>query len=178
MTPVKSVATDIVSAPTVAAVPASPIPPPVPAVTPAPAEDLSFGYREDIKQIALRAIFNTENTLAPQEVVDLSSRFEGIRACLVITDLGVTHSGRAENSEEVRNFSINSVEAYRNLTALAASLGMNQQGTFTLRSDQAVRSFFLEKGICLAVLHSEPAFRPGVRERLILVAQELSQMLA
>ena len=48
---------------------------PAPVAGPAGAvEDLSFGYVDDPTQLALRAIFSTDQTLRPQDVVDLSSR--------------------------------------------------------------------------------------------------------
>ncbi len=85
----------------------------------------------------------------------------------------MAQSSGPEECEEVRGFSAAAPQSYRYLKGLAESLGMADQGTFTLRADKSIRSFFLEPGVCLAVLHSEPGFRPGVREKLILVTREL-----
>jgi hypothetical protein len=41
-----------------------------------------------------------------------------------------------------------------------------------------VVSFFAVGDVCLAVLHAEPTFRPGVREKLTLVVRSLAEMLA
>ena len=140
-------------------------------------EDLSFGYQSDPKQLALRAIFMTEQTLQPRDVVNLSSAFPGIRSCLIITPQGVTSSDHDSGDEQVRSFARSAPRTYQSLMALAESIGMQQQGSFTLRTDSGVCSFFVENGACMAVLHQHPSFQPGVREKLILVTREIASML-
>ncbi len=158
--------------------PAVPRPAATPSATEAPpakprGEALTFGCQADVRHIATRAIFDTERVLTPQEIADRSARFPGICACVIITAAGMAQSSGPEECEEVRGFSAAAPQSYRYLKGLAESLGMADQGTFTLRADKSIRSFFLEPGVCLAVLHSEPGFRPGVREKLILVTREL-----
>ena len=48
---------------------------------------------------------------------------------------------------------------------------------FTLRTAKGVVSFFAVGDICLATLHAEPNFQPGVREKLVLVSRSLAEML-
>lgn len=165
---------------------APPAAPQIPEVTAAPvadstppatSEDLSFGWQDNPEQIALRAIFNTEETLAPASILDLSAQFPGIRSCLIITASGLTHSGKTPDDEQVKNFSHSAPEAFRYLQGLASTIGMAAEGSFTIKSDQTVRTFIIERGVCLAVLHAQPVFQPGVREKLILVTRELAKML-
>jgi predicted regulator of Ras-like GTPase activity (Roadblock/LC7/MglB family) len=153
-----------------------------PSVTPprftSPVEDLTFGYVDDPTQLALRAIFSTEKTMRPQDIVDFSSQFPGIRGSLIITPEGVTRSGRLDDSDEVRHFSEKASVLYEKTSSLITELGLGTEQTFTLRTGRGIMSFFTHGSICLAVLHGEPNFHPGVREKLILVARELAKMLA
>jgi predicted regulator of Ras-like GTPase activity (Roadblock/LC7/MglB family) len=144
----------------------------------APLEDLTFGYVDDPTQLALRAIFSTEKTMRPQDIVDFSSQFPGIRGCLIITAEGVTRSGRLDDSEEVRQFSEKAGALFEKTSSLIAELGLGTEQTFTLRTGQSIMSFFTQGDICLAVLHGQANFLPGVREKLILVTRELAKMLA
>ena len=61
---------------------------------------------------------------------------------------------------------------------LAESMGMSPEGCFTLRADQMVRTFFLDGSICMAVLHAQPEFAPGIRDKLILVTREVARLCA
>ncbi|MGI8601695.1 MAG: hypothetical protein ACR2OZ_01715 [Verrucomicrobiales bacterium] len=185
----------LAEAPQPAAAPPQTLPPPQPAAPPAepprqddsgldtpavrsPIEDLTFGYVDDPNQLALRAIFATEKSLRPQDVVDLSSQFPGIRGCLIITPEGVTRSGRLDDSEEVRHFSEKAGALFEKTSSLISELGLGSEQTFTLRTGRSIMSFFTNGTICLAVLHAEPNFQPGVREKLILLTRELAKMLA
>lgn len=144
---------------------------------PGAGHDISFNQVEDLSQLVLRALFMTDATLRRQEIVDRCAAFPGLRACLIIASQGVTHSGHDGASEDVRQFCTNAPRAHEYLTGLAQSMGIEGQGTFTLRSGSTIRTFFIDHGVCLAVLHAQAAFPPGVREKLILVARSLADVM-
>jgi hypothetical protein len=56
-------------------------------------------------------------------------------------------------------------------------MGFEGNGSFTLRSAAAMRTFFIERGLCLAVLHTRAAFPPGVRDKLLLTARLLADIV-
>jgi hypothetical protein len=165
-----------------AAAPAEPISPPSPGfsfASPAPVEDLSFGYVDNPTQLALRAVFATDRTLDTQDVVDLAAKLEGMRACLVHTPHASLHSAPSpEDSEDIRHFRERAGALFEKTASLVRELDPSaREQNFTLRTGKSVVSFFAVDDICLAVLHAEPSFRPGVREKLTLVVRSVAEML-
>lgn len=166
-----------------ASLPPLPIPaPPAPAATSEPAtlEDLSFGYVDTPAQLALRAVFGTDRTLGTQDVVDLVARLDGLRACLVHTPhAGLQSPASSDDNEEVRHFRDRAGALFEKTASLVRELDPSaREQSFTLRTGKGVVSFFAIDDVCLAVLHAEPAFRPGVREKLTLVVRTVADMLA
>lgn len=141
-------------------------------------EDLSFGYINDPAQLALRAIFSTDQTLRPEDVVDLTAQFPGLRACLILTPEAAVPTQPPTGDEEVRLFHERARGLFDKTIGLVRELDPDAvEQTFTLRTAKGVISFFAAGEVCLAALHAEPSFQPGVREKLTLVAQSLNQML-
>lgn len=149
----------------------SPIPPPSGA---GPVEDLSFGCVSEIRQLTLRAVLGTDQVLTPQEIVDRCAGLAGLKACALFRqDNALVSQGMDPGT--AASFRTSAGQTRDSLLALADSLGLGSGGNFTLRTDHGVRSFFLEPGLCLAVWHDQPAFTPGTREKLILIAQEIAR---
>ena len=157
-----------------------PVEPPLRSQETTAIEDLSFGYVDHPIQLSLRAVFSTGQLLSTQDVVDHASRLEGLRACLVQapgTSL-CSHSSPQEN-EEVRHFRERAAVLFEKTASLVRELDPTAlEQSFTLRTAKGVVSFFAVGDVCLAVLHAEPTFRPGVREKLTLVVRSLAEMLA
>lgn len=147
--------------------------------SPSAIEDLSFGYVDDHVQLALRAIFSTDQTMRPEDVVHLSSQFAGLRACMILTPQGAVPGGApAEASEEVRHFQERAGALFEKTASLVRELDpAAREQAFTLRTAKGVISFFAAGDVCLAALHAEPSFQPGVREKLTLVSRALADML-
>ena len=135
-------------------------------------EDLSFGCVGDLSQVVLRAVLGTDQELSAQEIVDRCARLEGLRACVLLRQDASLVSAGLENAASLL---ANAAKTRDSLKSLAESLGLNAGGNFTLRSDQGVRSFFLEPGLCLGVWHDRPTFSGGTREKLTLIVQELAR---
>jgi hypothetical protein len=154
--------------------------PPPAASLPATTEDLSFGYIDNTSQLALRAVFATDRTLDPQEVVTLVASLDGLAAGLLLGPGTRLHSApRAEDTEDVRQFHQRAASLYEKTVSLVRELEPEaREHTFTLRTAKGVVSFFAIDDVCLAVLHAEPSFRPGVREKLTLVTRSLTGILA
>ena len=123
-------------------------------------------------------MFMTAGTPTPGEIALHCSTLPGLRTCIVISPGGVIHGSPDSLDEEVRDFNNHAPRAHEYLTGLAQSMGFESQGSFTLRSTSVIRTFFIERHLCLAVLHTEEGFLPGVREKLILTARSLADMLS
>lgn len=129
---------------------------------------VSIGPRADARMLALQALFPSDGPLTLQHVAERCAALPGIQECVLVADGEVVGSapGATEFQESIRR----KIESLRDF---AASLGLSGGGNFTVRSDSGVRSFFLEEGTCVAVVHGDGAFPPGVREALMLTAREL-----
>jgi hypothetical protein len=158
--------------------PATPRPTPVPHTPRAATAPVEFNFGNVVNdtQLVLHALFMSDQDLTPHEIVDLCSQLPGIRSSLAIIAGNVISSGHGSGSEEVRHFTANAARSHESLTSLAESMNISGDGSFTLRSGTSVRTFFIERGVCLAVLHETPAFAPGVRDKLILTARSLADL--
>ena len=158
--------------------PATPTPPPsAPAASPAPPIEFRFGEAIDYNQTLLRGFFSSANDLTPHEIVDHCAQLPGLRSCLAIMSGSAIASGHGSGSDDVAHFTANAPRAFEYLTGLAESMNFEGNGSFTLRAGSTVRTFIIESGVCLAVLHEKSAFAPGVREKLILTARALADMM-
>jgi hypothetical protein len=160
--------------------PASTSPKPVPVTTgvhPAgPPIEFNFGESPDIPRLTLRALLLTDDDPTPDEIVAHSAGLEGVAASIAILPSGVVSASCDAESGDVGRFVANAPRAYEYLTGLAESMGIEGSGSFTLRSGSGIRTFFIERGICLAVLHGASPFGPGVRDRLVLTARLLADI--
>jgi len=162
-----------------AALPALPsvVLPGAPASLSAPPVEFNFGESIDYTRTLLCAFFSVSGDLTPLQIVDHCARIPGLRSCLAIVSGKVIASDHGPAREEVAHFTANAPRAFEFLTGLAQSMGFEGNGSFTLRAGAGERTFFIESGICLAVLHDQSGFAPGVREKLILTARALAEMM-
>ncbi len=149
--------------------------PAAPAVVGGLLEDLTFGCISDIRQLTLRAVLGTDQTLTPQDIVDRCAALPGLKACVLLHAAG-TLTSQGMDETEAAAFRASAEKTRDSLATLAETMGLGSGGNFTLRTDHGVRSFFLETGLCLAVWHAQPAFSGGTREKLILIAHELAKV--
>ena len=169
-------------APAVQAV-AAPKPAPAPApvappkhAAPADAQDLQFGYQERPEMMAVRYLLESPTDMNLGQIAERLAQLNGLCASVIISPEGQDNGGSNEANAEV--FFNKAGKSHQSLIALAESIGMPPHGAFTLRADQMVRTFFIEGDICIAVLHSESTFAPGVRDKLILLTRELAKLHA
>jgi hypothetical protein len=162
--------------------PAAPVARPAPrpaAVSAAPAAppiEFNFGETPDLARVTLRALYDTDQDLSVQEIVDRMAHLPGLRAAVVIINGRTIASDAGSSGDEVRQFTASAPKSGEYLSGLAESMGYGTSGTFTLRAGRGVRTFFIEGGNCLAVLHDESAFAPGVRDKLLLTARTLAEI--
>jgi hypothetical protein len=166
--------------------PSDPVPAPAPAAPPISAppasiiEDLSFGYVDNATPLLLRALFATDGPLSFQDVVDRAAQLGGLRACLVHTPQTTLHNAATPGeADDVRHFRERAATLFEKTAGLVRELDPSaREQSFTLRTGTGVASFFAVDHLCLAVLHAEPNFLPGVREKLTLIARSLAEMNA
>lgn len=149
---------------------------PAPAAPSAPPIEFNFGETPDMVRVTLRALFDSENDLTLHEIVERLAKLPGLRSAIAITGGGPISSGRDSGHEEVVQFRNSAAKSHEYLAGLAESMGYGSSGSFTLRAGSSVRTFFIENGNCLAVLHANSTFAPGVREKLIITSRLLRDL--
>ena len=140
--------------------------------------EFSFGDNENDLHLSLRALFMTSGTPSAEEIAQHCAALPGLRTAIVIAPGSVIHGNPESSDDEVRDFNTHAPRAHEYLTGLAQSMGFENKGSFTRRSTAVIRTFFIERHVCLAVLHGDEGFQPGVREKLILTARSLADLLA
>ena len=142
----------------------------------ADAQDLQFGYQERPEMMAVRYLLESPTDLNLGQIAERLAQLNSLCAAVIISPAGQENGGSNAGNSEV--FFSKAAKSHQSLIALAESIGMPPHGAFTLRADQMVRTFFIEGDICIAVLHSESIFAPGVRDKLILLTRELAKLHA
>jgi hypothetical protein len=135
-------------------------------------EDFSFGYTDDDPaQIALRAVFGTDETIDLESAIELASGLPGIAACVFIDGQRAISAG---DFDPQGSFAERAPKVFASVRELAGAMGIGDATTFTIRTEGGIMSFFTEGDRCLGVLHAVPGFLPGVREKLTLVSRGLA----
>ena len=151
---------------------------PAPEANPAPSgsQDLQFGYQERQELRALRLLLDCPPGLTPEQLIEKVATLPGLQAALLINAQGQQNGGNLSSTPA--KFFDSAVQSWHSLKMLAESMGLPAEGCFTLRADQMIRTFFLDGTICLAVLHAQPEFSNGIKDKLILVTREVARLCA
>lgn len=126
-------------------------------------------------QILLRALLGTDDDLPPQRVVEMVCTLPGIAACVCLHgDRAISHAGA--HKPQAREFQKQATDLAHHLRTLAPLIGIENAETFTLTSGDRLMTFCFPEGAILGVLHdAEPSL--GLRDKITLIARELSRML-
>jgi len=123
----------------------------------------------DMRDLELRAIFSTSEAFTLSAVARRVAGLPGIDGCSLSTPgklVQVSGSEEGGIGGEAR-------EMVATLSSLTRLTGLPEARNFTIHTDRGLVSLFLEGECCVVVRHAAPAFEPGVREKLILVARSL-----
>lgn len=126
-------------------------------------------------QILLRALLGTDEELSSQAVVERVCLLPGIAACVCLHgDQAISHVGA--HKPQAREFQRQATDLAHHLRTLAPLIGIEGAETFTLTSGDRLMTFCFPEGAILGVLHdAEPSL--GLRDKITLIARELSRML-
>ncbi|GAA5145686.1 hypothetical protein GCM10023213_37610 [Prosthecobacter algae] len=126
-------------------------------------------------QILLRALLGTDDELTPQKIVEMVCGLPGIAACVCLQgDRAISHVGA--HKPQAREFQRQATDLAHHLRTLAPLIGIEGAETFTLMSGDRLMTFCFPEGAILGVLHdADPSL--GLRDKITLIARELSRML-
>lgn len=123
-------------------------------------------------QHTLQSLFMTDETLDLPKLSRLAATLPGIQACIIATR-GETFSGGALPA----GFDLSTLLGVSPQVGVAAGrLPIGELKNFTLYGGDYAVSFFERASICLCAVHRARCFIPGVREKLVAVADELARV--
>ncbi len=130
----------------------------------------------DPDQIVLRALLDTDSDLTAQRVVELTCGLPGIAACVCLVDgQSISHIGA--HKPQAREFQKQASTLAQHLRTLAPLIGIDGAETFTMNSGDRLMTFCFPEGAIFGVLHdAEPTL--GLRDKITLIARELSRMIS
>lgn len=109
----------------------------------------------ETKQLVLRAIFGVDHELSHQEIMQ---RARGLP--------GILHVSKVNSKE---------ADALEVLQGCASKLGLEEEDSIVMSCPEGFIDFMKSEGISLAVLRKDN-YAPGVRETLLICAQELDKL--
>ena len=122
-------------------------------------------------QDALQALFMTEEALDLQKISRLAAQLPGVHACVIATrDQACTGGTLPEGFDLAALLGL----APR-VGEAAGRLPIGELKHFTLYGERYSVSFFERNGLSLCAVHRPRSFVPGVREKLVAIADELSK---
>jgi|GEM_PF-3134325 len=139
---------------------------------------LEFRAEEIPDQLELRAVFGVSRRLGIQEVIDHCSDLPGVQACLAISPDEVVKASAqkgARGNESV--FYDRAPTIFDSVIRLAGEIGIDDVTILNVKTNSGSNTYFRYGEGCLAVLLDGQPLQDGVREKLIVVARELSSLL-
>ena len=113
----------------------------------------------------------TEETLDLAKISRLAAALPGIQGCVIVARGETFSSGNMPEG-----FHLNALRGLSPQVGAAADrLPIGELKNFTLYGEQYSISFFERPSVCLCAIHRARSFVPGVRERLVAVADELAR---
>jgi len=126
-------------------------------------------------QLLLRALLGTEEKLAAPRVVELLALQQGLSACVCLHGSHVLSHSDTSKPDAVE-FQRQAPDIARQLRGLAPLIGIEGAETFTLNAGGRLLTFCFPGDSIIGVLHDdEPS--TGMRDKITLIARELSRML-
>jgi predicted regulator of Ras-like GTPase activity (Roadblock/LC7/MglB family) len=121
----------------------------------------------------LQAIFLTDETLDLPKTIRKVGELPGLRSCLLNTTDGLKLAGSLDVPGQEQAVSVLVPELFEQARAKLADMHLGALETITLYCGRHQLSTFLQGNLCLTVLHDNRPFKPGVREKVQAVINEL-----
>jgi hypothetical protein len=121
----------------------------------------------------LQAIFLTDETLDLPKTIRKVGELPGLRSCLLNTTDGLKLAGGLDSPGQEQAISILAPELFKEARSKLADKHLGALETITLYCGRDQLSTFLQGKLCLTVLHDNRPFKPGIREKVQAVMNEL-----
>jgi hypothetical protein len=118
----------------------------------------------------LQALFMTDEALDLQKISRLAAELPGVQACVIATRETAVTGGLLPEGFDVTAL----LGLAPRVGEAAGRLPIGALKHFTLYGERYSVSFFERSGLCLCAVHRARSFVPGVREKLVALADELA----
>lgn len=127
--------------------------------------------------LELRAMFATQEVFTPQKAVERTAELPGVDGAVLFSRRGELVAAVLPADEAAKRLGQQTPAIFSRIQELAGDLGFAGSEVFTLHTGSRIVSFFGHGGCCLAILHGERIFGPGMREKLMLIARGAAALL-
>ena len=135
---------------------------------PAPSE-----VQVEVDSERLQAIFLTDETLDLPKTIRKVGELPGLRSCLLSSTDGLKLAGGLDDPDQEQAISVLAPELFQQARSKLADMHLGALETITLYCGRDQLSTFLQGKLCLTVLHDNRPFKPGIREKVQAVINEL-----
>jgi hypothetical protein len=126
----------------------------------------------------LQAIFMTDEPLDLAKTIHKIAELPGLRSCILSTVDGIKLTGNFADPGQEKLVSTLLPELFQGTRSKLEALEGDPLETITLYFGLHQLSTFVQGKLCLTVLHDNRPFKPGVREKIRAVIQELAALSA
>jgi hypothetical protein len=123
----------------------------------------------------LRALLNTDEPLDLPTVTQLLACQPGIMAVTCLRD-GLCLASAGNGSTEAEHFLAQAPKLHHHVQPLIQLTGSLDTETFSMNSGPLVITFSLQSELTLGVLHDPRTQGPALRDRITLIARELTSL--
>lgn len=124
----------------------------------------------------LQAIFTTEEPLNLAKTIQMVAELPGLRSCILSTTDGIKLAGNFGDTGQEKKVSTSLPELFQWAESKLEALHAGALETITLCYGLQQLSTFVHGKLCLTVLHDNRPFKPGVREKIQAVINELANL--
>ena len=133
-----------------------------------------FGLEQvKVNSEKLQAIFLTDEPLDLPKTIRKVGELPGLRSCLLNTTDGLKLAGGLDSPGQEQAVSVLAPELFKEARSKLAEMQFGALETITLHCGRDQLSTFLQGKLCLTVLHDNRPFKPGIREKVQAVMNEL-----
>jgi hypothetical protein len=128
------------------------------------------------EQMLLRALFGVAETFDAAAVVRHVALLPGVLACACVhKDQAICHGSTEPAALE---FQQNALQIANGIQSLNVVVGSDNSESFSIQAKERVLTFNIVNGMALGVLHADREPSSSLRDKVTLIARELSKLLA
>jgi len=124
----------------------------------------------------LQAVFMTDEPLDLAKTIDKIVELPGLQSCFLTTTDGLKLAGKVGDPDEEKVISSVLPDLFQRTYSRLEELNTGPLEGLTLYCGSKQISTFVHKNLCLTVVHRDRPFKPGVREKIQVVLQELQAL--